>query len=176
MEIWLVRHTSVDVPAGTCYGRTDVPLRSTFASEAAAVRQQLDGQHFDAVFCSPLSRCTRLAAACGYGEARRDDRLLELNFGAWEMRLFEQIADPQLQRWFDNWIDTVPTGGESFAQQIVRVGGFLEELRRQPFRRVLLFAHGGVQLCAGVHAGLWPAREAFDHNLPYGSILQIELD
>lgn len=175
MEIWLVRHTSVDVPAGTCYGRTDVPLRPTFAAEAAQVRQQLEGIPFDAVFCSPLSRCTRLAEACGYGDARRDERLLELNFGAWEMQRFEAIADPQLQRWFDNWLDTVPTGGESFAQQIVRVGNFLDELRQYPYERVLCFAHGGVQLCAGVHAGLWPAHEAFDHNLPYGAILPIKL-
>ena len=175
MEIWLVRHTSVDVPAGTCYGRTDVPLRETFAAEAEEVRRQLAGERFDAVFCSPLSRCTRLAAACGYDDARRDGRLLELNFGRWEMQRFGEIADPQLQRWFDNWIDTVPTGGESFAQQIERVGGFLEELRREPWQRVLLFAHGGVQLCAGIHAGLFPAREAFDHNLPYGSILKIQL-
>ena len=175
MEVWFVRHTSVDVPAGTCYGRTDVPLRDTFESEAAVVRQQLAAERFDAVFCSPLSRCTRLAGACGYGDARRDERLLELDFGEWEMQRFDAVDDPQLQRWFDNWIDTVPTGGESFAQQIVRVGGFLEELRRQPFERVLLFAHGGVQLCAGVHAGLFPAREAFDHNLPYGSILKFTL-
>ena len=175
MEVWLVRHTAVEVPEGTCYGRTDVPLRATFATEAKAVRRQLAGEAFDAVFCSPLSRCTRLAAACGYGEALRDDRLLELNFGTWEMQRFDAIGDPQLQRWFANWVDTVPTGGESFAQQIERVGGFLEELRRQPFRRVLLFTHGGVQLCAGIYAGLFPAGEAFDHNLPYGSIRKIEL-
>lgn len=175
MECWLVRHTSVDVPAGTCYGRSDVPLRDSFGDEAAVVRQQLDGERFDAVFCSPLSRCTRLAAACGYGDAVRDDRLLELDFGAWEMQPFASIDDPQLQRWFDNWIDTVPTGGESFAQQIARVGGLLEELRRGPWQRVLIFAHGGVQLCAGVHAGLFQAREAFDHNLPYGSILKFVL-
>lgn len=175
MEIWLVRHTSVDVPAGTCYGRTDVPLRPTFEAEAAVVRQQLAGERFDGVWCSPLSRCTRLAAACGYDDARRDERLLELNFGDWEMQLFDAIDDPQLQRWFDNWVDTVPTRGESFAQQIVRVGEFLEEVRRLPLQRALLFAHGGVQLCAGIHAGLWEAHEAFDHNLPYGSILKIQL-
>ena len=27
MEIYLVRHTSVDIPAGYAYGQTDVPLR-----------------------------------------------------------------------------------------------------------------------------------------------------
>ena len=27
MEIYLIRHTSVDVPAGYAYGQTDVPLK-----------------------------------------------------------------------------------------------------------------------------------------------------
>ena len=175
MEVWLVRHTSVDVPAGTCYGRSDVPLRDSFDDEAAAVRRSLEGVDFDEAWCSPLSRCTRLAAACGYGDARRDARLLELDFGAWEMRRFDAIDDPQLQRWFDDWLHVRPTGGESFAEQIVRVGGFLEELRRRPLQRALLFVHGGVQLCAAIHAGLFPAEEAFNHQLPYGSILKINL-
>ena len=26
MEVILIRHTSVDVPPGVCYGQTDVPL------------------------------------------------------------------------------------------------------------------------------------------------------
>ncbi len=175
MEVWLVRHTSVDVPAGTCYGRSDVPLRTTFDEEAAVVREALAGTRFDAAWCSPLSRCVRLAEACGYGDAQRDARLLELNFGAWEMRRFDEIDDPQLQRWFDDWLHVRPTGGESFAEQIVRVGGFLDELRRRPFGRALLFVHGGVQLCAGINAGLFPPEEAFSHQLPYGSRLKITI-
>ena len=175
MEVWLVRHTSVVVPAGTCYGRSDVPLRDSFEVEAAAVRENLKDIAFDGVWCSPLSRCTRLAAECGYADARHDARLLELDFGAWEMRSFNAIDDPQLQRWFDDWLHVRPTGGESFVEQIVRVGGFLDELRTQPLRRALLFVHGGVQLCAGIYASLFPPEEAFAHQQPYGSILKIPI-
>ena len=35
MEVILIRHTSVDVPPGVCYGQTDVPLKPTFEQEAA---------------------------------------------------------------------------------------------------------------------------------------------
>ena len=38
MEIYLVRHTSVNVPAGYAYGQTDVPLHPTFEKEAEAVK------------------------------------------------------------------------------------------------------------------------------------------
>ena len=59
MEIYLVRHTSVNVPAGYAYGQTDVPLHPTFEKEAEAVKKTLSGHTFDKVWSSPLTRCTR---------------------------------------------------------------------------------------------------------------------
>ena len=45
MEIYLVRHTSVDIPAGYAYGQTDVPLRPSFEDEAEAVKKNLSAIH-----------------------------------------------------------------------------------------------------------------------------------
>ena len=56
MEIYLVRHTSVDIPAGYAYGQTDVPLRPSFEDEAEAVKKTLSGHIFDKVWSSPLTR------------------------------------------------------------------------------------------------------------------------
>lgn len=39
MEVILIRHTSVDVPPGMCYGQTDVPLKPTFETEAAVTAE-----------------------------------------------------------------------------------------------------------------------------------------
>lgn len=175
-EFVLVRHTSTDVAPGTCYGRSDVPLRTSFPEEAAAVAERLRGERFDEVWCSPLSRCTRLAAACGYADARRDSRLVEIDFGEWEMQRFEEIRDPQLLRWYDDWLHECPTGGESFDGQCARVADFLEERRREASgRRALIFTHGGVLLAAGIHAGLFTPEEAFSHQAPYGGELRIAL-
>ena len=96
MEVILIRHTSVDVPKGVCYGQTDVPLRDSFEEEASITAQQLQNDVFDAVFTSPLSRCTHLADHCGYPDAIRDARLKELNFGEWEMQEFDKICVPRL--------------------------------------------------------------------------------
>jgi len=152
-----------------------VALRASFPEEAAAVRARLAGERFDGVWCSPLSRCVRLAAACGYGDAVRDGRLLEIDFGAWELQRFDAIDDPQLRRWYDDYLHVRPTGGESFDDQLRRVGAFLEELREGRCRRALLFTHGGVLLAAGIHAGLFRAEEAFSHLTPFGGILKIVL-
>ena len=98
MEVILIRHTSVDVPPGVCYGQTDVPLKSTFEQEAAVTQENLKAfLPFDHVYTSPLTRCVRLATYCGYPDAERDKRIMEINFGSWEMKPFARTDDPRLQ-------------------------------------------------------------------------------
>ena len=176
MEVILIRHTAPDVPTGTCYGQTDVPLKDTFEQEAALSKAALEAcGPVDYAYTSPLSRCTRLAAFCGYADAERDRRLLELNFGAWEMKLFDEIDDPHLQVWFADHINTPVTGGESFMQQYLRVSNFLDELKTKPYGRVVIFAHGGVLVCAQVYAGLVTPEEAFSALPPFGGLVRINL-
>lgn len=175
MEIVLIRHTAVDVAKGVCYGQTDVSLKGSFEQEATVVAQKLKGVTFDKVFTSPLSRCVRLAAFCGYREAVRDSRILELNFGDWEMQRFDAISDPRLAEWYADYLHIAPTGGESFSAQLARVSDFLDELRREDYRRVAIFAHGGVLLCAQIYAGILRMEEAFDAVPPYGGVVSFFL-
>ena len=106
MEIYLVRHTSVDIPAGYAYGQTDVPLRPSFEDEAEAVKKNLSGHTFDKVWSSPLTRCTRLAAYCGSPDAEKEDRIKEISFGEWEMKSWDELSsDPRSEAWFNDWIN-----------------------------------------------------------------------
>ncbi len=175
MNVTMIRHTAVDVPAGTCYGQTDVPLKDSFPQEAARVKSRLENIPFDRVYTSPLSRCTRLADYCGYTHAIRDRRLMEMDFGEWEMQRWEEISDPGLQRWFDDYFNVRATGGESFADQRDRLSSFLDELSHQPFQNVAVFAHGGILLQSMLLKEMIPAATAFDHLPPYGGIIEIEL-
>lgn len=175
MEITLIRHTSVDVPTGTCYGQTDVPLKASFEQEAAAVAEKLSTSLFDKIYTSPLSRCVRLANYCGFTNAERDKRIMELDFGIWEMKLWDDIKDPNLQQWFDDYLNVAATGGESFMQQYQRVANFLDELKKSDYRRIAIFAHGGVLVCAQLYAGIINKEEAFSTSTPYGGIINIEI-
>ena len=95
MRIVLIRHTSVDVEKGTCYGQSDVPVAATFVEEADATKALLDRlEPFDAVFSSPLTRARLLAAHCGYARPRLDNRLKEMYMGKWEMQRYDEIEDP----------------------------------------------------------------------------------
>ena len=171
MEIILIRHTSVDVPKGTCYGQTDVPLNPTFEQEAAITLEKLNAYApFDQVYTSPLSRCTRLATYSGFPEAIHDPRLLELNFGEWEMQNFNDIKDSRLQEWFDDYLNVTTTNGESFCIQYKRVADFLDELKIKSYQKVAVFTHGGVLACAQIYAGLLEPENVFTSSIPYGSI------
>ena len=175
-EVILSRHTSVDVPKGVCYGQTDVPLRDSFEEEASITAQQLQNDVFDAVFTSPLSRCTRLADHCGYPDAIRDARLKELNFGEWEMQEFDKICDPRLEEWYNDYFHVAATGGESFMMQLQRVSEFLNEVSGKEYKRIAVFAHGGVLICAQIYAGILRMEDAFNALTPYGGVVRLQLN
>lgn len=180
MKAYLVRHTSVDVPRQVCYGQSDVPLKETFPQEAEVVKEKLqnlfpDRNILDGIYTSPLSRCTRLAEFCGYGDAVREPRILELNFGEWEMQDYNEIKDPHLAVWYNDWINVRTKGGESFMDQYERVSAFLKELKGKGKENVLLFCHGGVLACAKILGGQLNPQDAFASLDGYGSVIIIEI-
>jgi len=175
MKVYLIRHTSPDVPKGTCYGQTDVPVASSFREEAAATLAAIPDVKFDKVYSSPLTRARLLADYCGYPAPRLDNRLKELNFGRWEMQKYDEIDDPYIQEWYDNFVDAPIPGGESFREMYDRIADFLDELKTKEYQDVLIFAHGGVLACARVYAGLCDLRHAFEDLIPFGGMLCIEI-
>lgn len=150
-------------------------MAATFESEAAETKHRLGAELFDAVYSSPLTRARKLAAYCGWPSPLVDDRLKEMNMGDWEMKLFDEIEDENLQRWYDDYMHLAATGGESFQDLFARVSSFLDELKTRPYRRMAVFAHGGVLICAGIYGGLFSEEDCFKHLVPYGGIEQITI-
>ncbi len=175
MKITLIRHTSVAVEPGVVYGFTDVDTAPTFPEEAARVVRSIEGEVFDAVYLSPLSRCRKLAVACGFPDSVPDARLKEMNFGRWEMQRWEAIKDPVIEQWYRDWVNIPAGGGECFRDQFHRVAEFLDELKSRAFRNACLFVHGGVVRCALIYAGRLTVENAFSGDIPYGSRTDIEL-
>ena len=163
------------MPKGTCYGWSDVPVAETFETEAAETKKKLGNEPFDIVYSSPLTRAKNLAPYCGWPNPIVDERLKEMNMGDWEMKLFDEIDDENLQKWYDDYMHLAATGGESFPELYNRVASFLDELKNKPFRRIAIFAHGGVLICAGIYGGLFPKEGCFKHLVPYGGIEQITI-
>lgn len=168
MEVYMIRHTSVDVPPGTCYGWTDVPTAETFEQEASVTKKNLEemlqGKSFDKVYSSTLSRASKLAAFCGYPHPKLDSRLKEMFMGDWEMQQFDEIAktDPHIQEWYNDFMHLNATNGESFLQLYARVADFFDELKKATLRE-------GCYLCPRRGIDL---RRNLCRPLPDGRLLQ----
>ncbi len=172
MKVYLIRHTSVAVPKGICYGQTDVPLNASFEDEARIVKESLKGIRPDAVFSSPLTRCVRLAQFCGFADAIHDNRLKELNFGDWEEKEWDNI---DMSIWETDWINPPVPNGESFMEMYGRVASFFGQLSSSPYNTVVIFTHGGVISCARVYFGQAEISSAFELIPGYGAVVEFEL-
>ncbi|MBQ2492411.1 MAG: alpha-ribazole phosphatase family protein [Bacteroidales bacterium] len=176
MEVILVRHTTPDVPKGTCYGFSDVDVTSTFTEEATQTLRNLQ-EHLpvDKAYTSPLQRARKLAEFCGFADAEKDPRLKEMNMGQWEMQNYNEIQDPALQEWYKDYMHLPTTGGESFPDLYRRVKEFLDELKSQPYRRVAVFSHAGPIVSAAMYAGLCTEDNPFGIAPTFGGILKITI-
>ena len=146
MNLYLIRHTSVDVQPGICYGQTNVGVAASFHSEKEKVNSEIKGLCFDAVFSSPLFRCKMLAESLIQKEnIVFDKRLKELNFGDWELKSWDEIYNsPKGKVWMDNY-QTLPTlNGESYPEMVDRIAAFHSELLSKNYKNVAIFAHAGV--------------------------------
>jgi alpha-ribazole phosphatase len=124
------------------------------------------------LWCSPLRRCTALAAAVverlpRLGPVRVDARLVELDFGDWEGQPWDAIGRDAFDAWTADFADARAGGqGESTRMFMARVGAAWDAWRASG-RDAVWVTHAGVMravmlLDAGVRcpeaASQWPAN------------------
>lgn len=74
-----------------------------------------------------------------------DKRIMELNFGDWELKYWEQIPSPEIQPWYDNYIHVAPPNGESMVEMQHRVYDFFDHLKKKySDNKILIITHAGV--------------------------------
>jgi alpha-ribazole phosphatase len=174
MEIYLIRHTTPQIVKGICYGQSEVPLADTFASEAEELLKKLPSA-IDAVYSSPLTRCYRLAKQIPAKKLVKDTRLLEMNFGDWEMRRWDEIDQITLDAWMKKFVTMRVPGGENFVDVNNRVTEFVSELVTQDYKKVVLVTHGGVIKCISANVRGIVFKEAFNIAVPYSSVIKINI-
>lgn len=177
MNLHLIRHTSLDIPSGICYGQSDVDVSSDFEIELAALSVKLSQIRFDAVYASPLQRCTKLANALALGEIKTDSRLKELHFGDWEMQAWESIPREIFDIWANDYANLAPPNGESFSQLHARAVSFLEEVSSHSYgKNIAVITHGGVIRAVLAEVLNMPLKGLFRMVIDHGSMTQISFD
>lgn len=165
MELYFVRHVQPDIAAGVCYGQLDVPLMAGYEVLHDAIAAQLG--EVDMVYASPLQRCVLLAKRLS-GSFVEDARLMELNFGVWEGKKWEEIDRALLDVWGERYIQERPPGGESLLDLVGRLDAFLKALKG--VGKIVIVSHAGV-IRAAMHLlegkGL---EEVMAEKINYGGI------
>jgi alpha-ribazole phosphatase len=138
-RLWLIRHAPVAGPKGVIHD-SDAPADIRDAAAFAALRAKLPVDA--ASFASPSRRTLETAAALGLRPAP-EPNFREQDFGAWTGRRHDDLARELGDDYADFWRaagSNAPPGGESFAEQIVRVRDGFDQL---PQGDAVLVVHSG---------------------------------
>jgi len=121
MEIYLIRHTTPKIDKGICYGQSDIDVQDSFEEEVVDIKKNIPTNIKNVtVYSSPLIRCKKLAQ-CFSKEITFDKRLMEVNFGDWELQSWDAIDKEDLDTWMSDFVTIAPPNGESYAQLSERV-------------------------------------------------------
>lgn len=182
MRLILVRHPAPLVAPGVCYGRTDLAVADAERARTGAALAAVLPAHTP-IYASPLQRCAALArdlhAALAGSTLTFDARLVEIDFGAWEMQPWDSIARAEIDAWAADVAGYHPGGGESVQQAALRVKAFYAALQRSGVPCAIVVCHAGsMRLLAACHLGLAPAEAAAHaantpHHIPYGGLLTL---
>ncbi|RAJ10538.1 alpha-ribazole phosphatase [Chitinophaga skermanii] len=174
MEIYLIRHTTPRVPTGTCYGVTDLDVADSFLEESAMIKKLLPNQLFK-IYTSPLQRCAKLATHIFDQPLITDKRLVELDFGEWEMRAWDDISPQEMEPWMQDWVTQSPPGGESYQALYNRTVDIFQEVMSRN-EDAIIIAHGGVIRAIIAYVQQIPLKDSFQMKLPYGGIIRLQFE
>jgi alpha-ribazole phosphatase len=170
----LVRHTQPLVGAGVCYGRMDLDLAPTWPLDVEQCVARVPAVAH--VFTSPSLRCQHLALALGRRdriEVQVDARLLELDFGAWEGRRWDDISTMDIDRWSADLTDFAPGGGESLRMLWARVLQWRRELPAELSGNIAVVSHHGPLRALAAQIAGQPMEALFGYHIPWGGVLAV---
>ena len=154
--ILLARHgeTDYNAPPRRIQGRLDVPLNDRGREQARALATEAAKHPIETLWSSDQSRARETAeivgAALGIGGPRIDARLAEADWGDWQDRLADEIAQEATELW-ERWRGSEPEwrfpGGESLQEHMDRTWAALDDIAAEG-RTALVVCHGGTIRCA----------------------------
>ena len=178
LRVSLLRHGHTT--SGPVYrGRVDVPLSSKGWQQ---MQQSISGLQPDMVVTSPLQRCANFAQSLGQ-PVLTDERLVEMDFGAWDGRERELVWQEDQVAVKAFWADPMrvsPPGGENLAQvqerAVKALHKHIESALAQQKQHLLLVSHGGVIRCLIGNLLHMSGQGLFHLYLPYAGLAHLQVE
>ena len=177
-RVFLARHGQTAYNLESRFqGQQQIPLDATGRAQALELAERAVAYGFAALWCSPLLRARETADAVADRiglEPIEDARLMETDSGDWTDRFFADVRAEDPER-FDAFASGDPAfafpGGESFAEQEVRVETALDAVERGALP-ALVVCHGMV-IRAALHRRSGPDGIEF-RRVPNAAIVPLD--
>jgi alpha-ribazole phosphatase len=178
VELIVIRHPRPLGGDGICYGRSDLPVAP---HELAAVHAALPALPAGApVFSSTLRRCAGLARLLS-PQPVFDARLAEMDFGAWELCDWGDIARAEVDAWAADVVHYRPGGGENVLDVATRVAAAMAAIAGCGAAHAVVVCHAGTMRLMAALAGGAPVEDAalaaaaVPHHVAYGGVLRLAM-
>ncbi|MBC7607586.1 MAG: alpha-ribazole phosphatase [Burkholderiales bacterium] len=176
MEIYLVRHTETVCPKGVCYGQSDVGIIESYGEAFQGIVKQLPQEAL--LYSSPLQRCKILAKYILENTKTEsiieDARLMEMNFGDWELQKWSDIPKEILDTWMNNFVTVAVPNGESFQDLHLRMNDFWKNIVQKTHSKpIIIVAHSGIIRSVLCSINNIPLQDAFKEVIDYGAVVKI---
>ena len=134
--------TTIDNEKDRSSGHGNSPLSPLGITQSHELKEIVQKERFDVVFCSDLDRAVQTANIAFEGiKIVVDPRLRELNYGTWNGKLKSKVDPLKIQ----HVVDPFPQG-ESYLQSTQRMNDFLAWILKQyPGKRVAIVGHRATQ-------------------------------
>lgn len=177
MEIYLIRHTKVELSTEFCYGSSDISLSENFMNDFEKVKFKLPNLENFEIHSSPLKRCKLLSEFLFPNEdILFDERLIEFSFGDWELKKWTEIKKEEFDLWKEDFVNNnVPNGG-SYFEVSKKVENFINEKILSSEKNKIIIAHGGIIRPFISYFLDLELKNSFKLKIDYGSISKIKID
>ena len=174
-RLLLIRHATTDYVGRALAGRLPgIPLNEQGRREATQLAEQCEQAELAAIYASPLERAQETAAALASSrqmEVQTEPGLLELDYGEWTGRRFDELEPDPAWKQFNAFRSTLGIpGGETLLAVQLRAVAALERIRQRHIgQTVAVVSHAdtlraalthylGMPLDLGLRIEILPAR------------------
>ena len=179
MQLYLIRHPKPQDSLGVCYGRLDVAVDvEAIVSAARRVCQRIpaDILRQSPIYTSPLSRCAAFARAIANPRAAMAaEELLEMDFGAWEGRLWDSVPRNELDGWAKDLWCFRPGGGENVQAVAERWQRWVARVRNSGSDSAIAVTHAGMIRVALAQTAQMSRADAVQTSVEFGSVHCFEI-
>ena len=131
--------------------------------------------YFDAVYCSPSLRCKDLATVLAYKNVMLENTMMEMNFGDWDGKAWDDIDQTALNKWMTDFVNVKTPNGENLIELHNRVSSFFDTLRQQPHQKVIIITHAGVIRCVWAYLLSIPLQNIFKIPVGFNEVMVANL-